>query len=221
MESPLSVIDAVVIVFTVLSAILAMARGITREVLGVASFLGAGFVASHSADAFAPLLMSSVDLYPIADKFSGDVRVIASWLTGGVIFVLAWIIFTIITAKLSRFISDSAVGGVDSALGFAFGLIRGLFIVGIVYTMYTHFVSPEKYDSSVTKAQLKPVLDETSEFIIKLADALLPPRIAQGFSKRPEADFNTNVFSTDKNTDAIKLNNPNNQTPEDVLKELQ
>jgi membrane protein required for colicin V production len=220
MESPLSIIDAVVIIFIVLSAILAMARGITREVLGVVSFFGAGFVSTYSADAFAPLLTSVIDLYPLANKFSGNVNVIASWLTGGVIFVIMWIIFTIITAKLSRFISDSAVSGVDSMLGFLFGVVRGLFVVGIVYTMYTHFVSPEKYHSTVVKAQLKPVLDKTSKIIVKLADLLLPERIAEGFSKRPEAHYDNS--STDMNGNAINSSEiPSNQTPEDVLKKLQ
>jgi membrane protein required for colicin V production len=220
MESPLSIIDAVVIIFVVLSAILAMARGITREVLGVASFLGAGFVSTYSADAFAPFLTSVIDLYPLARKFSGDVNVIASWLTGGVIFIVMWIIFTIITAKLSRLISDSAVSGIDSFLGFMFGVIRGLFVVGIVYTMYTHFFPPEKYHAMVAEAQLKPVLDKTSKVIVKIADILLPERIAEGFSKRPAAHYDNS--STDTNDNAINPEKiPSNQTPEDVLKKLQ
>lgn len=220
MESPLSIIDAVVIVFVVLSAILAMARGITREVLGVASFLGAGFISTYSADAFAPLLTSVIDLYPLASKFSGDVNVIASWLTGGVIFILMWIIFTIITAKLSRLINDSAVSGIDSFLGFMFGVVRGMFVVGIVYTMYAHFFPPEKYHKMVTEAQFKPVLDKTSKIIVKIADALLPERIAEGFAKRPAAHYDNT--STDTHDDAINPEKiPSNQTPEDVLKKLQ
>lgn len=225
MESPLSIIDAIVIVLTILSAFLAMARGITREVLAVASFLGAGFVASYSADALAPLLTSSVDLYPLASKFAIEVNVVASWLTGILIFIVSWIIFTIITAKLSRFISESAVSGIDSFLGFIFGTIRGLFIVGIVYSIYTHFVSPEKYHETIVNARTKPLLDKAASIIVKLADVVLPERIAEGFTKRPEANYNQNTVnppSTDVIQDVIKSGKlPNDQTPEDVLKQLQ
>ncbi|MFT6072880.1 MAG: membrane protein required for colicin V production [Alphaproteobacteria bacterium] len=221
MESPFSVVDAVVIIFTFLSTILAMARGITREVLGVASFIGASFLAIYSADIFAPILTSFVNLQPIADKFSGDSSVIANWLTGGLLFIIYWIIFTVITSKLARFINNSAVSGIDSTLGFIFGIVRGLFIVGIVYTMYTHFIPPEKYHATVTKAKLKPVLDETSELIIDFSSLVLPEYIAEGFMRRPRAEY-SDSSSTSDIVNAIKSPNEinNNTTPEDILKQL-
>ena len=224
MESSLTVIDATVIVFTILSAILAMARGITREVLGVASFMGASFIATYQVDLFSPLLIASVDLYPLANKFSTNMNVIASWITGGILFIILWIIFTIITVKISRYINDTAVSGIDSFLGFIFGLVRGLFVLGIVYTMYTHFYPPEKYHDAVTKAQLKPVLDRTSKYITIIAEDLLPARIAQGLSKRPEANYNTPSAPSTNNVleNIIKSGQlPNNQTPEQILKQLE
>jgi membrane protein required for colicin V production len=190
MESSLTVIDASILVFTVLSAILAMARGITREVLGVASFIGASFISTYQVDFFTPLLTASIDLHPIANKFSVDVNVIASWITGFVLFIILWIIFTIITVKISRYINNTAVSGIDSFLGFVFGTLRGLFIIGIIYTMYTHFYAPEKYHAPVANAKLKPVLDTTAKYIAILAQDLLPEKIAQGLSKRPEANYN-------------------------------
>jgi uncharacterized membrane protein required for colicin V production len=101
MESSLTVIDATVIVFTILSAILAMARGITREVLGVASFMGASFIATHQVDLFSPLLMASVDLFPLANKFSTNMNVIASWITGGILFIILWIILPSVVSIVS------------------------------------------------------------------------------------------------------------------------
>jgi hypothetical protein len=148
-------------------------------------------------------------------------NVIASWITGGILFIILWIIFTIITVKISRYINDTAVSGIDSFLGFVFGLVRGLFVLGIVYTMYTHFYPPEKYHDAVTKAQLKPVLDKTAHYITIIADDLLPARIAQGLSKRPEANYTppepTNLLKNSTNSDEL----PNNQTPEEILKQLE
>lgn len=207
MDAPFSVVDAVVIIFTVLSAILAMARGITREVLGVASFVAAGFIATYSADFFAPMVTSAINLKPLAEKFSGNPETIAIWISGVVLFIFLWIIFTVITAKLSRFISDSAVSGIDSTLGFIFGVGRGLFIVGIAYNMYTHFVPPEKYHETVVNARLKPILDETSDVIVGLASLLLPERVADGFSKRQEVNYDNDVSTQENVNDIIGKSN--------------
>jgi membrane protein required for colicin V production len=196
MEYSLTVVDGCVLVFTVLSAILAMARGITREVLGIASFMAASFIATYQVELFTPLLTSSVDLHPLATKFSADVDVVASWITGFVLFIILWIIFTIITVKISRYINDTIVSGIDRFLGFIFGLLRGLFMIGIVYTMYTHFYPPEKYHDAVAKAQTKPVLDITRKYIGILAKDLLPEKIAEGFSQRPEANYQSNNTQT-------------------------
>lgn len=202
MESPFSVIDAIIIIFTVLSAILAMARGLTREILGVASFIGASFVGIHNANLVSPVITSMVNLQPLADKFSSSPEVIGAWIGGILLFVIVWIIFTIITSKLSKYISDSSVSGVDSTLGFAYGLARGLFIIGITYNMYTHFVPPEKYHHTVAQSRLKPVLDTTSDVIINVASLLLPEKVAEGFSKRQESNY-ANDYSTEPDPNDI------------------
>lgn len=203
MDSSLTVIDAAILVFTLLSAILAMARGITREVLGVASFMGASFISSYQVDLFTPLVTSFIDLKPIADKLAVKTDVIAAWVAGILLFIILWIIFTIISVKISRYINNTAVSGIDSFLGFAFGVLRGLFIIGIIYTMYTHFYAPEKYHAPVAKAQLKPVLDTTARYIAILAEDLLPEKIAQGLAKRPEANYDLEKISNPKELEKI------------------
>jgi membrane protein required for colicin V production len=189
MDSPFSVVDAFVIIFTFLSTILAMARGATREILGIASLIIANFLAILFADSFAPLLNEFVNLKPLAEKFAADVNVISAWLAGGTLFIVLWIIFTVIAAKLSRLINDSAVSGVDSMLGLVFGIVRGLFIVGIIYTLYTHFIPPEKYFEAITNAKLKPLLDDTSDIIINFSELILPENISNGFSKNTQAVY--------------------------------
>jgi|GEM_PF-1434241 len=220
MDSPLTIVDAIVITFTFLSTILAMARGITREVLGVASLIAASFLSIYLADDASPLLTSIVNLEPIASKFAADANVIASWLTGGLLFVVLWIIFTVITAKLSRYIDNSSISGIDSALGFTFGMLRGFFIIGIIYTMYTHFIPPEKYDLSVKQAKTKVILDYSSDFIIGFSDLVLPTHISEGFIRKPQAEYqNLNSTSSNKN-DKQALELKPVVTPEDIIEKV-
>ena len=69
------------------------------------------------------------------------------------------------------------------------------------YNIYTHFVPPEKYHEIVANARLKPVLDKASNIIVGTANLLLPERVANGFSKRPTVNFDTQqIQNTISNT---------------------
>lgn len=201
MDSPFTVIDAIVIVFTFLSTIVAMARGITMEVLRVASLIFAVFLAIYLSDDFSPVINSVVNLHPIADKFASDVSIISGWLAGGVLFIIFWMIFTVITSKISRYIDNSVISGIDSALGFVFGVIRGLFVIGIVYTMYIHFVPPDKYIVSVRQAKTKVILDYTSYMIIGFSELVLPTHISEGFMRKTEKNIQNSPSTTDTSRD--------------------
>src|SRR5690606_7616648 len=116
-----------------LSGLLAMYRGLTREVLSILSWIAAAaavlyFVLFHKD--IAQGLASEINA-PVA---------IAQIAIGAIIFLIVLVIVHLITARISDTILDSRVGMIDRILGFLFGLARGFVLVVIPYMFYVSFV---------------------------------------------------------------------------------
>ncbi len=142
-----------------ISALLAMYRGLTRELLSIVSWIAAGATAAYfwffqkalAADAAQQI---GVQL-PIA-----QVGICA------VAFLIVLIIVHIITARISDTVLDSSVGMIDSILGFLFGIARAFLIVVILYMGYTMFFPDEQDQFDFVKnAQSKPILQNVGDSI--------------------------------------------------------
>lgn len=179
----LTVIDGIVIIVVLLSAILAMAQGLTREVLSIASFLGSVVVASHLAEPASPLLSNSFDLSPFLQYVPVSEGVMAALLAGAILFVFSWIIFSILTHRFATWVENSAIGGVDRFLGFVFGVLRGLAGVGILYLGYTYVSPREHYIAPLAQAKTLPILDKTVDVLTALSQVVLPDSVADGLKE--------------------------------------
>lgn len=152
-------LDVILIVVMLISAILAMVRGLTREVLSIASWIGA---------AVATLLLFP-ELQPWArDQLDPDW--LADILTAGGIFIVTLIIVSFITLRLSDMILDSRIGALDRSFGFLFGLARGGLLVVIAYLFFAWLVPPETQPEWIKNARSQPILQQAGDALI----ALLP-----------------------------------------------
>ncbi len=99
-------LDLGVIAIVLISAVLAMVRGFTREVLAIASWGAAAVAAIY----FHPLVLPLVKPYISKDT-------IALAVAAAIVFFATLIIVSIITVKISDAILDSKVGPLDRSLG--------------------------------------------------------------------------------------------------------
>jgi membrane protein required for colicin V production len=143
----LTILDLIVIVVVLISAMLAMVRGFVREVLSIASWVAAA--------AAAYLLYKSV--VPVVKPYIASTTVQAV-VAAGVVFIVALIIATYITTKLADFVVDSRVGAVDRAFGFLFGAARGVLLLVVALLFFNWLVNPSP--AWVAKAQTRPVLED-------------------------------------------------------------
>ena len=127
----MTVLDLIVIVVVLISAILAMVRGFVREVLSIASWVAAAGAAYFLYKSVVPLVTPYIDSHTVQ-------RIVAA----AAIFFIALIIATYITIKISDFVIDSRVGAVDRALGFLFGAARGILLVVIALLFFNWLVQP-------------------------------------------------------------------------------
>jgi membrane protein required for colicin V production len=127
-----TIVDAVVAVVIVLSAILAYSRGVVREIFAILGWVAAAWLAYSFAAQAEPL----VKQIPVLSDFLGDSCELSMIAAFALVFAVTLIIVSIFTPLFSSVVQRSALGGVDQALGFLFGVARGVLLVAIAFIVY-------------------------------------------------------------------------------------
>ena len=159
-----SYLDLAVLGIVLVSALLSMMRGFTREVLAIASWVAAAAAAYY----FYPMVMPY--LTPYIHKV-----VIAQAAAAVIVFFVTLIIVSLFTVRLSDAILDSKIGALDRSLGFVFGVARGFLLAVVAFAIFNWLVSEKQQPEWVKNARTRPVLTETADRIV----ALLPTDAAQ------------------------------------------
>jgi len=159
-------LDIFLIVVMLISGMLAMVRGLIREVLSIA---GWGAAAGAALVAYAKLL-------PAAKAYFNNDYLAIGVTTAGA-FLGTLIIVSVITVKISDKILDSRIGALDRTLGFLFGLARGLIIVVVAFAFYDWF-QPRSQPIWITNAKSLIVLKNLRDDIISMS-----PDIEAWYSK--------------------------------------
>lgn len=150
---PITLLDGIVIGFTLVSAMLAMVRGFSREILSIASWVAAAAAAYF----FYPVLLPYVQPYI-------DHDMVALAAAAAIIFFIALIVVTVITMKIADFIIDSKVGPLDRTLGFLYGAARGLLVLAVALLFFNWLVgtNPPRW---VTEAKSRPLLESIGNWL--------------------------------------------------------
>lgn len=135
-----TIIDGIVAVVIILSALLAYSRGFVREALAIAGWIVAGILAFM----FAPQLEPLVKETPVVGEFIADSCELSMIAAFTVVFALALILASLITPLFSSLIQRSALGGLDQGVGFLFGVARGILLIAIAYFVYETVVSSQQ-----------------------------------------------------------------------------
>jgi membrane protein required for colicin V production len=165
---PVSLLDIVVIGVILISAVLAMIRGFTREVLAIASWIGAAVLAYM----FYPAALPPIKQYIGNENFALAAAV-------GGIFLVSLIIISLITVKISDFVLDSRIGAIDRTLGFVFGGVRGFLICVIGFIFFVQLIGEKALPDWAEKAKSRPFLQQAGETLI----AALPQNLEEYLNK--------------------------------------
>lgn len=172
---PITLLDGILVGFTLVSAMLAMVRGFSREVLSIASWVAAAAAAYFFYKPVLPYVQPYLD----NEQFA-----IAA--AAGIVFVVALIIVTIITMKIADFIIDSRVGALDRTLGFLYGAARGILVVAVGLLFFNWLVGTHP-PAWVSEAKSRPLLEDIGTRL----QALLPDDPENSILKRLAPDEET------------------------------
>ncbi|SFA71684.1 membrane protein required for colicin V production [Poseidonocella pacifica] len=137
-----TIIDGIVAVVIVLSALLAYSRGLVREVMAILGWIGAAIVAFLFADQVQPLVKE----IPYIGDFLSDSCELSVLLAFAIVFTIALVIFSFFTPLLSSMVQGSALGRIDQGFGFLFGVVRGILLVAVGFFVYGTVVTTQDVD---------------------------------------------------------------------------
>lgn len=136
-----TIIDGVVAIVIILSALLAYGRGLVREVMAILGWIAAavlGFL-------FAPRVEPLVREIPVVGDIIADSCELSIIGAFAIVFSIALIIMSLFTPLFSSLIRRSALGGLDQGLGFLFGVARGLLLVAIAFFVYDTVITGQEF----------------------------------------------------------------------------
>ncbi|CAN7625803.1 CvpA family protein [Mesorhizobium sp. LjRoot246] len=145
---PITLLDGILVGFTLVSAMLAMVRGFSREVLSVVSWAAAAAAAFFFYKPVVPYLAPYIENEKVAMAAAA-----------GVVFIIALIVVSVITMKLADWIIDSRIGALDRTLGFLYGAARGILVVAVAL-LFFNWLAGAKAPAWVTEAKSRPLLEQ-------------------------------------------------------------
>lgn len=125
-------IDGIAALIILLSAILAYSRGIVREGMAILGWIGAAVVAFI----FAPAAMPIVRELPMVGEFLADSCELSVVAAFAGVFAIGLIVAALFTPLFASIVQRSALGGIDQALGFLFGVVRGVLLIAVAFIVY-------------------------------------------------------------------------------------
>jgi membrane protein required for colicin V production len=139
------------------SAGLAIWRGFVRETLSVFAWAAAAFATLYFGPSVASFLHAR-----ITSQLLGTV------LGYGGTFLVVLIPLSFVSFRFSQGVQNSPVGAIDRSLGFAFGVIRGLAVVGLAYLAFSMIVPIHNHPAWLAQARLLPIIQGSSDVLLSL-----------------------------------------------------
>jgi membrane protein required for colicin V production len=123
-----TIIDGVVALVIILSALLAYGRGLVREFMAIVGWIAAAILAFL----FAPQVEPLVSEIPVVGEFLADSCELS-------------IVVSLFTPLFSSLVQRSVLGGLDQGLGFLFGVARGILLVAIAFFVYSTVITGQSF----------------------------------------------------------------------------
>jgi len=159
--------DATALAVVILSGIMGLARGLIREVFSIVGFIAALVAGYFFAGQAAPVASSLLGVDGIWAMLAG----------GFGVFLIVFIAITILTMIIARSAHRSTeIGSFDRAAGLAFGIVRGILVIGLFIALITPArpaadaqtpATPSRFElpQEITGARLYPVFDSVADIL--------------------------------------------------------
>lgn len=174
-----TLVDGIVLVVVVLSAILAYSRGFMREMLAIAGWV----IAAICGFFFAPAVEPLVREIPVLKDIIGTTCELSMLAAFAAVFAVALVIVSIFTPLLSGAVQNSALGPVDQGLGFLFGVARGVLLVVIALVVYDTVMGGEGGVAQIDNSRSRVILSSIEQKVAAALPENGPEWVGEQFSQ--------------------------------------
>jgi membrane protein required for colicin V production len=194
----LTAFDVGVGILVLISAILATARGLTREVLSLATWAGSAAIAAYMYFNHTEFARSL-----IAEPIVADIATVL------VSFIVALIVLHLVTMWIADLVVDSKIGPLDRTLGFLFGVVRGVIIAVVVVIFGVWLLSPN-IPTWAAESKSLPILQDFGDSLIAMLPEDLEKQVTDFLQKRGGGDEgpieapNEEGIAGEEGTDALE-----------------
>ena len=150
-------IDFVVAAVILISVIYAAYRGFLNEVLTIFSWGVAAVDTLYFGPWLVPMARSM-----ITQQWLAPVAAYAA------VFLVVFLPLSFMSHRFSQAVKSSPLGPLDRGLGIAFGVVRGLAIVGLAYLAFTYFTPVRQQPQWLTSSRSLPLMQETAELMLSI-----------------------------------------------------
>ena len=152
----ISIIDLIYMVITFLSLVKCYKKGFVLSILSMAKWLFAYVITLLIFPRVKPYFKNIVD-----NEYVLDVGL------GVIIFVIVLFLVLMINKGLSKAVSYTGIGSLDTIFGFFFGFLRAyiisICILSVVHIVYNH----DKWPINLNKSYIFPYLEKGSNYLLK------------------------------------------------------
>lgn len=142
--------DWTIVAIVGVSCVLSLLRGFIKEMLSLASWAAASFVAITFHERLATIFSKWIS--------TPSIRTVLAFVA---LFVLTLLIGAIINRLLHQFVIGAGLGGIDRVLGVAFGVARGLLIVLALVILLPMALPEMKQDAWWHQSHLLPYFESS------------------------------------------------------------
>jgi membrane protein required for colicin V production len=165
------IFDLIIAGLVLLSVAIGYLRGFCNEVFTIFGWIAAVIATIY----FTPVLL------PFGQKFI-EKEWLARMATSSAIFLVTLGVCSGVSYIATRTLRSSKLGMVDRIMGFGFGILRAIVLLGLGYLLFTYVFKEDNRPDFVTKARTKPFLEASAEWI----QAVVPLNSTLGIESKPE-----------------------------------
>lgn len=186
--------DYIILLIIAFSAVISVIRGFVREFLSLAGWILAIWLAFVYASQVSRLFEQLIE--------TPSLRMAVAF---GVIFLVVLVLVSMVNVFFAKLIKTTGLSGTDRSLGFVFGLLRGVLIVGVVALLASF--TPVSQDTWWKESKLVPYFERVGEWI----KSFLPDQVnkaTEAWPKTLEGMDNQSKPKTEPNTQASAVKSP-------------
>ncbi len=197
MNLPFTFIDFLVVLVIIVSAGYAAYRGFLSETLTIFAWASAAFATLYFGPWVVPMARSM-----IASPWLGSIAAYAGC------FLVVFIPLSFMSHRFSQSVKNSPIGPLDRAMGIAFGVVRGLIVVGLAYLAFTYYTPIRQQPAWLLNARTLPIMQSTAQAMLAVVPNQTPRDYVADGPAAPRSDDDLGNLIRRQNSQANVVHEP-------------